>query len=319
MQVKNIRRRYNISIAAEVDKLKAVFDRLPEFLGYRDGKPYWFGEYTTDGAYLALSIDTSCDPVSLLRVDGRLTDSDWNWWNDSFVHQTSIALGYLVMEAEADPSFRANGTPFLRVAPYQEQCRHWPVEGRHIMAQYDDQSVVVYQAYRLSIGRFAHQSQRFGGDFSFNRMSWIKPNFLWMMYRCGWGTKSDQEVTLAIKLKRSAFDEIIAQAVHSSFQPDVYPSHEDWQKAVAGSDVRLQWDPDHDPSGAVVKRRAIQLGMRGSVLVKYGGEWLVGICDISEFVALQHKHVGNGYKHLITPSEAIYPVTNESIIARLGL
>jgi len=27
-------------------------------------------------------------------------------------------------------------------------------------------------------------------------MSWIKPNFLWMMYRCGWGTKEGQQVTL---------------------------------------------------------------------------------------------------------------------------
>ncbi|WP_425365083.1 DUF4291 family protein [Eubacterium ruminantium] len=26
----------------------------------------------------------------------------------------------------------------------------------------------------------------FGSHFSMNRMSWIKPSFLWMMYRCGW-------------------------------------------------------------------------------------------------------------------------------------
>ena len=57
--------------------------------------------------------------------------------------------------------------------------------------------------------------------FSLNRMSWIKPNFLWMMYRCGWATKADQEVVLAVRMKRSAFDEILRRAVHSSFVSEV--------------------------------------------------------------------------------------------------
>jgi len=25
-----------------------------------------------------------------------------------------------------------------------------------------------------------------------NRMTWIKPNFLWMMYRSGWASKKNQ-------------------------------------------------------------------------------------------------------------------------------
>jgi hypothetical protein len=49
-----------------------------------------------------------------------------------------------------------------------------------------EEYVVVYQAYKPSIAQFAVENQCLGGpDFSFNRMSWIKPNFLWMMYRCG--------------------------------------------------------------------------------------------------------------------------------------
>jgi hypothetical protein len=80
-------------------------------------------------------------------------------------------------------------------------------------------------------------------------MSWIKPNFLWMMYRSGWGTKPDQEVTLAVRLKREAFDFILAQAVRSTFVPEVYSIHQAWKERLALSQVRLQWDPDHDPSG----------------------------------------------------------------------
>src|SRR5207249_1895804 len=110
----------------------------------------------------------------------------------------------------------------------------------------------------------------FGGpDFALSRMSWIKPNFLWMMYRCGWAAKEGQEVVLAISLQRAAFDAILAQAVPSSFDALDYPTRDAWEAAVAASSVRLQWDPDHDPSGRPLDRRAVQLGLRGEVLHKF--------------------------------------------------
>src|SRR6266851_5797386 len=144
----------------------------------------------------------------------------------------------------------------LATEPYPEQARRWPSEGRHILAHFDDHSVIVYQAYRPSIGQFTIEHGFFGGGFSLSRMSWIKPNFLWMMYRSGWGSKEGQEVTLAVRLQRAAFDSILAQAVHSIFVPEVYGSEAAWKETVERSSVRLQWDPDHDPSGAAVERRA---------------------------------------------------------------
>jgi hypothetical protein len=88
----------------------------------------------------------------------------------------------------------------LTVEPYVEQSRRWPRSGRHILAQFDENEIDVYQAYRPDIGRFAAEHGYFGGAFSYERMSWIKPNFLWMMYRSGWGKKEGQEVTLAVHL-----------------------------------------------------------------------------------------------------------------------
>ena len=32
--------------------------------------------------------------------------------------------------------------------PYREQVKLWPKDGRHILVQFDADSVVVYQAYR---------------------------------------------------------------------------------------------------------------------------------------------------------------------------
>jgi hypothetical protein len=207
----------------------------------------------------------------------------------------------------------------LLTESYLNQASKWPTTGRHILAQFDENTAVVYQAYRPAIGRFAAEHGYFGGEFSLARMSWIKPNFLWMMSRSGWGTKPGQEVILAVWLKRSAFDEILASAVHSSFVAEVYGSKKAWQQAVKTSAVRLQWDPDRHPSGAKLERRAIQLGLRGSVLARYAREWIVNIEDISEFVQQQHQYKAGDRAQLLTPCETVYPVTNPDICQKLGL
>jgi hypothetical protein len=208
----------------------------------------------------------------------------------------------------------------LLTTSYLTQTAQLPQTGRHIVAQYDETSVVVYQAYRPEIAHFAVAHGYFGGEFSFSRMSWIKPNFLWMMYRSGWGTKAGQEVTLAIRITRSAFDTILASAVHSSFVPEVYTSEVAWKQAVAQSSVRLQWDPDHHPSGNKLERRAIQLGLRGEVLAQYARDWIVDIQDVSDFVQHQHQLVrSQDWAQLLIPSEAVYPVTDPAIAGRLQL
>ena len=208
----------------------------------------------------------------------------------------------------------------LVTEPYSQQTARWPRAGRHILAQFDADTVVVYQAYRPEIGQFAARHGYFGGPFSLSRMSWVKPNFLWMMYRSGWGTKPNQEVTLAVRLRREAFNHVLAQAVHSSFVPHVYADHAEWQRSVAGSDVRLQWDPDHAPSGEPLERRAIQLGLRGETLARYAREWVVGIEDVSEFVREQREHVlARRRDQLVTPREEVYPVTDPGTATRLGV
>lgn len=203
---------------------------------------------------------------------------------------------------------------------FMSQNKRWPQTGRVILAQADAESVVVYQAYRPSIGHYAARHGHFGGDFSMTRMTWIKPNFLWMMYRSGWGTKEGQEVTLAIRLARSAFNEILSGAEHSNFNSHVYSSHEEWKQAVENSDMRLQWDPDHGPSGAPLDRRAIQLGLRGPAIEKYAREWILSIEDVSEFVESQRCVVAIGkLDQLITPMETTYSVADPAVADRLGL
>ncbi len=203
---------------------------------------------------------------------------------------------------------------------YSKQVTNWPQSGKHILGHYDDSSFVVYQAYNTEIGHYAASHNSFGGSFKFERMSWIKPNFLWMMYRCGWGTKNDQQVVLAVSLRRSAFESILAQAVHSTFVPELYASETAWKQALASSEVRLQWDPDHDPSGAKVERRALQLGLRGETLAHYAKDWIVDIEDISAFVKQQREHASTSpYTQLVMPKEVVYPIHDVELATRLGL
>src|SRR5262245_16549588 len=204
----------------------------------------------------------------------------------------------------------------MRYQRYLDQVRDWPQSGRHILAQFDSDSIYVYQAYHPSIAEFAITNQRFGGDFSFDRMSWIEPNFHWMMYRSGWATQEGQEHILAVRLPRTFFDALLRLVVPSTFDSRRFSSREEWQAAVTTSEVRLQWDPDHDPSGKPVERRAVQLGLRGTMLRRYGSQDLISIEDITSFVAEQRQHVSEIPSELHTPDEQVYyPADHESVVA----
>lgn len=208
----------------------------------------------------------------------------------------------------------------LHIKPYIEQLTEWPKTGHHIMAQFDNDKIVVYQSYRPEIGNFASHNQYFGGAFSLTRMTWIKPNFLWMMYRNGWATKEGQETVLAIHLKRDAFERYLKKAVYSSFQSDLYDSRESWQNQIQNSTIRLQWDPDHDPYGAKLERRAIQIGIRGDEVKQYAKDDILEIEDITPFVKEQYKLVlNNQLDKLLVPEEHPLTLNDATLKQRLRL
>jgi len=153
-----------------------------------------------------------------------------------------------------------------------------------IKATYDDKIVRIYQAYNNTIADEAIESGTFGPNFKRDRMTWIKPSFLWMMYRSGWASKENQERVLAIDIKRDAFDYIVKNAVPSTFDSNKYGSAEEWRQLVKESSVRVQWDPERDVYGNPQKYRSIQLGIRGEIVNKYVDEWIEQITDITKYV-----------------------------------
>jgi len=204
---------------------------------------------------------------------------------------------------------------------YSVSRQFLPVDGQHIAAHQTDTQVVVYQAYNPAIARFAVENQYLGGpSFSYGRMSWIKPNFLWMMYRCGWASKENQERVLALWLDKSAFEGILQQTAFSTFGAGNYESEEAWKQELATKNVRLQWDPDHSPYGGKLTRRAMQLGLKNDILEQFGRQQVTRIEDVTDFVQQQKIHVNNRQlNQLRVPQERVYMVGNAALAQKIGL
>jgi hypothetical protein len=180
-----------------------------------------------------------------------------------------------------------------------------------IRADFDRESIVIYQAYSPAIAEAALDAQRFVPPFSCNRMTWIKPSFLWLMHRSNWGTKSGQERVLAVRLTRAGWDKALSLAVPTSFAPSLFASHDEWVKQFAQAKVHLQWDPERSLRGAGLTHYSIQIGLSRHIIREYVTEWTIAIEDFTPRVRkiydlLQSGQAEKAKRHL--PPERIYPV-----------
>lgn len=190
-----------------------------------------------------------------------------------------------------------------------------------IRADYDDRSLVVYQAYNEAIATAAVKAQRFVPPFSLNRMTWIKPSFLWMMERSNWGRKKDQERILAVRITRAGWDEALSLAVLTHPSARIYEDASDWDRDSKGAAVRVQWDPDRSLRGANLERRAIQVGLGRAIIERYVEEWTLEIVDLTPKVRKMSELIQAGRAkeaERFLPREASYSVCSETA-KRLGI
>jgi hypothetical protein len=163
------------------------------------------------------------------------------------------------------------------------------VPTRNIRAVYCAETITVYQAYGPQIALPALAAGRFGAAFKRDRMTWIKPSFLWMMYRSGWATKPGQEHVLAVELRRDGFDWALGQACLSHYVPEVHASRDAWRRQVRASPVRVQWDPERDLHlRPVPEQRSLQLGLSGEAVRRYVEDWTVRLTDVTPLAHRVH-------------------------------
>lgn len=214
---------------------------------------------------------------------------------------------------------------------YEAAVLQWPTAGRQILAQFDDDSMVVYQAFNENIASFAVEHQAFGGPhYDTERMTWIKPGFLWMMYRADWARKdANQARILRLTLSRAGFEELLRASWPSSWgevAAGQYASRDAWKRAKPARDAPsavLQWDPDHDPFGTKHRaRKALQLGIRPGLLPVFRAA-LLAIEDVTPWVQQQRELLeGDGSAgacRLQVPVERVYPVGDGALAIRLGI
>lgn len=194
-------------------------------------------------------------------------------------------------------------------------------EYREIRADFDRSTIVVYQAFNDAIADAALAAQRFVPPFSLNRMTWIKPSLLWLMERSGWATKSNQERILAVRISRAGWDQALAAAVLTAFDPAVHRSADAWREQFAQATVHVQWDPERSIHGKKLDYRSIQVGLSRSIIEEYVTSWTQSITDLTPLAA-KLRALRKASKHTeakrLLPPERVY-ATDPATAERLGI
>ncbi len=165
---------------------------------------------------------------------------------------------------------------------------------REVRALYTPSAIRVYQAYSDAIADSALARQTFvSPPFSMTRMTWVKPSFLWMMYRAGWGAKDDgQKRILAIDITHDGFAWALEHSCSSHPDPDM--SDEDWRRAKERAPVRIQWDPERDLRLERLPYRTIQIGLSGEAVRRYTEDWITAITEVTDLAHAIHADVQAG-------------------------
>ena len=183
-----------------------------------------------------------------------------------------------------------------------------------IRALHTESTVTVYQAYDPSLGLPAARDGRFPAAWKRERMTWIKPSFLWMMYRCGWGLKEGQQTVLAVEITRAGFAWALRNASLSHYVRGLHPDRDAWSRGLRRSPARVQWDPERDLRLAALPYRSLQLGLAGEASRRYADEWTVGIRDVTPLAHRIHALVRAGELDAARaelPEERPYPAGPE--------
>ena len=205
---------------------------------------------------------------------------------------------------------------YAKLQPTIENCGQQIITG-----QQNEKDIIVYQAFNSEIADYAVKNQKFGGpNYSFKRMTWIKPNFLWMMYRSGWATKPNQERILAISISKQFFNKLLKEGELTSIKQSNYEHESIWRKFISNSEVRIQWDPHHRPDESKLERKAIQIGIKGNLQRQFGTKEINFIEDITSYVNEQRKYVvRQEHDYLKIPIETKLKIEDDKIIKKLSI
>lgn len=159
---------------------------------------------------------------------------------------------------------------------------------RQIRAEYDSNTITVYQAYNKQIADAAVAAQRLDASplFKTTRMTWIKPSWAWVLYRAGYSYKdANQERILALKLSHNAFLDLLRRAeltTHDKAQAGEIRNKNNLEARKASEVVKVQWDPERTVRLDRLSYRSIQIGIPGALSKQWVEDWIVAIEDVTD-------------------------------------
>ncbi len=262
--------------------------------------------HLSDNAQTAVSVGQRHGKPIVLSIAARNLHANGGKF---YLSENNVWLAEHVPAAYiSQPTDTGNIAPALGVQPPSNGPSQTPE--RQIRAVFDDTTIRVYQAYSDAIAdsALAHGTL-VSPPFKMERMTWIKPSFLWMMYRAGWGLKdAGQSRILAFDISRSGLEWALANACASHPADDM--TAQEWEALKARSPVRVQWDPERDLHHKALDHRAIQIGLSGEAVRRYVQEWIQHVTDVTPLAHAIHAHVRAGDLTAATamlPPEKPYP------------
>lgn len=195
------------------------------------------------------------------------------------------------------------------------------VRDREIRADFDRSTIIVYIACSNPIADAALDAGKLVSPFSYERMTWIKPSFRWLMVRSHWATRPSQVRILALRIPREKWEECLTQAVLTDPDPKVYPDAASWEERFQAAKAHVQWDPERSLRGEKLNERSIQVGLSRALLPDFAQRWIREIRDLTAQAHKIQAHLKAGdvlKARRALPEERSYPLS-ESLSRHLGM
>lgn len=183
-----------------------------------------------------------------------------------------------------------------------------------IRALYDTKNIALYAAFSSSIANVALKTQQLLPPFSYDRMTWVKPSYLWMMYRSDWTQKDNMQRILRIWIKRTDWEKALKEAVLTTPEAHVYNDAKKWRKQLDKARIRVQWDPERDIQNKHLAFKSIQVGITPALAETYAKRWISKIEDVTPLTHQIRSWVFAQQWQEATqllPKEQVYTVNND--------
>lgn len=185
---------------------------------------------------------------------------------------------------------------------------------RQIFANYNDDCIRLYQIFSKEISSSLMATFKFGKAFNYNRVTWVKPSFLWTMQRSKFLSTKGEASVLAINIKRDCFERLLENShIANPVLGAYFNSEKEFSKESREQPNTVQWDPDKNIIGKRLNRRALQLGLHPKSHQIFE-ENIVAVADVTPLVKkIQGKLQDKKDCEYLLPLEFPYPTTIEII------